>query len=114
MASPASYVDVPRCRPKTAQSVSLSTLNQQAIRRQGAKLLVVFAVFVALQTLLSSLALRMEGEDPRLAFYAPLFVVGYRQFCDLVTLRSIVDVLFDRDLEWTSPDRIAESPGTDD
>ena len=76
---------------------------------QTAELAAVVGVFVALQMLLSSLALRMEGEDPWLALYAPLFVVGYRQFCDLVMLRSVADVLLGREIEWTSASRIVET-----
>ena len=76
---------------------------------QASELTAVVAIFVALQTFLSSLALRMEDENPWLALYAPFFVVGYRQFCDFVMLRGVADVLLGREIEWTRSDRIAET-----
>lgn len=65
----------------------------------------LFAFFTLLQTLVSVLALRIGNDDPKLAMYAPLFVLGYRQFLDTVMLKSVKDVLTRHELGWTSPDR---------
>ena len=68
-----------------------------------AQLSVFFFVLVAA---LSLLAIEIDEEDRRLAVYAPLSVVGYKQFMDLVLLKSVVDVLSGRRLRWTSAGRI--------
>lgn len=65
----------------------------------------LFAFFTLLQTLVSVLALRIGDNDLTLVAYAPLFVLGYRQFLDVVMLKSVLDVLLSRDLEWTQPER---------
>lgn len=73
----------------------------------GSVLLVVsmFVFFTLLQTLVSVLALRIGNDDLKLARYAPLFILGYRQFLDVIMLKSAIDVLTHRNLEWTSPNR---------
>ncbi|MDX1747895.1 MAG: glycosyltransferase family 2 protein, partial [Halobacteriales archaeon] len=58
-------------------------------------------IFTLGQLLVSVLAVRLQGGDPKLALYAPLFVIGYRQFLDVVMLKSVFDVLFKEDLRWT-------------
>ncbi|MFB6196194.1 MAG: glycosyltransferase family 2 protein [Haloplanus sp.] len=65
----------------------------------------LFVFFTLLQTLVSVLALRIGDNDSKLAVYAPLFVLGYRQFLDAVMLKSLKDVVTRQDLGWTSPDR---------
>ena len=72
----------------------------------------LFAFFAWLQCLVSLVAVRLADRDLSLLGYAPLFVVGYRQFLDVVMLKSLVDVLGNRELGWTSPrrtGRLAES-----
>lgn len=64
------------------------------------------AFFFVLVAALSLLAIEIDEEDRRLAVYAPLSVVGYKQFMDLVLLKSVVDVLSGRRLRWTSAGRI--------
>ena len=58
--------------------------------------------FFVLQLLISWLALQLEGEDRKLTFYAPLFIIGYKQLCDFIIMKSMLDVIFRRDLRWTS------------
>jgi len=43
-----------------------------------------------------------------LLLYTPLFLVGYKHFHDALLLKSLVDVLFDRDLRWTRAARIEQ------
>jgi cellulose synthase/poly-beta-1,6-N-acetylglucosamine synthase-like glycosyltransferase len=57
--------------------------------------------FTLVQLLVSVLAVRLDGGDPKLALYAPFFVIGYRQFLDVVMLKSVVDVLRSGELGWT-------------
>jgi len=68
----------------------------------------LLGLFSLLQVLLSLLALRIEGEDLRLALYAPLSVVGYKQVLDVILIKSIVDVLTRRTVTWTSPTRVRQ------
>lgn len=73
----------------------------------GSVVLVVslFGFFTGLQALVSLLAVRIGGRDVALTALAPLFVLGYRQFLDIVMLKSVIDVLSGRDLSWTGPER---------
>lgn len=69
------------------------------------RVLLLFAFFTWLQCLVSLIAVRIADRNVSLLGYAPLFVVGYRQFLDALMLKSLADVLMDRELEWTSPER---------
>lgn len=65
----------------------------------------MFSLFAALQVVLSLLAIHIDDDDLWLARYAPLSVVGYKQFLDGVLLKSLLDVVRKRDLPWTSATR---------
>lgn len=84
-------------------SIALGVLSGR-----GFELLSILLLFVLMLTLLSLLAIYLDDEDARLALYAPLCIVGYRQFCDLVAIRSVIDVVTKRDVTWTRPRRLAE------
>jgi cellulose synthase/poly-beta-1,6-N-acetylglucosamine synthase-like glycosyltransferase/uncharacterized protein YegP (UPF0339 family) len=58
--------------------------------------------FLLLVVLLSVLAIEIDDEDRWLAALAPFSIVGYKQFLDVVLIRSIVDVFSGRRLPWTS------------
>jgi biofilm PGA synthesis N-glycosyltransferase PgaC len=77
---------------------------------QGAimEFLGIIVLFMLLQVLLSLLAIHIEDDDYWLARYAPLSIIGYKQFLDAVLLKSIVDVFTNDDISWTSPDRIRQ------
>ena len=67
------------------------------------------AFFFLLLVLLSSIAVEIDGENRRLIPYAPLAVIGYKQFLDVVLFKAIYDVVMERDLQWTfagRPDRL--------
>ena len=65
----------------------------------------LFGFFAGVTGLIALLALEAGDEDWRLAAYAPLFVVGYKQFQDALALRSVLDVALDRDVSWTRASR---------
>lgn len=65
-----------------------------------------FAFFSLLQVLLSILAIEIEKDEFRLALYAPLSIVGYKQFQDTILLKSIADVFLKDDLRWTRSRRV--------
>lgn len=69
-------------------------------------ILTIFAVFMLISTLSTLLALQFRGEDLSLAPYTPLLATIYKLFRDAIMLKALVDVLFQSDLDWTSPTRI--------
>ncbi|ARS89675.1 glycosyltransferase [Natrarchaeobaculum aegyptiacum] len=72
--------------------------------------LAVFVFFTSIVFLIAALGIQIEGEDWRLLVYAPLLVVGYKQFHDALNLRCMVDVLSDREFDWTSAKRVEQYP----
>lgn len=72
----------------------------------GLMLVPTFLLFFSLQYLLSMLAIQLDGEDKKLALYSPLFVLGYKQLCDFIMIKSMIDVIFRKRLKWTSVRRI--------
>jgi len=64
------------------------------------------AFFVCLQFLLSLLALRIDGESPKLAAHSVFLVLGYKQLLDILLIRAILEDIFKRKATWTSAKRI--------
>ena len=73
---------------------------------EGMSILLYFLLFICMQVVLSAIAITMDNEDWKLLLYSPLFVVGYKQIIDILTLKSILDVIFKKNLKWTSPKRM--------
>jgi cellulose synthase/poly-beta-1,6-N-acetylglucosamine synthase-like glycosyltransferase len=72
----------------------------------GMILVPTFLFFCFLQFLLCILAIELDGEDRKLAFYAPFLLLGYKQICDFILLKSFYDFVFRRNkLKWTSAKR---------
>ncbi len=72
----------------------------------GLVLLPTFGFFCFLQLLLSIMAIQLDGEDKKLALYSPLLILGYKQLCDFVMMKSFFDVVTRKKLKWTSARRI--------
>jgi cellulose synthase/poly-beta-1,6-N-acetylglucosamine synthase-like glycosyltransferase len=74
----------------------------------GAGLMLVpsFLFFIFLQFLLSLLTIQLDDENKKLALYSPFFIFGYKQLCDIILIKSFIDVLFRKRLKWTSAQRI--------
>lgn len=73
----------------------------------GMILVPTFLFFCFLQLLLCILAIQLDDEDWKLALYTPFMLVGYKQLCDFIILKSLFDVLFRRKkLKWTSAQRV--------
>ncbi|MEM2095995.1 MAG: glycosyltransferase family 2 protein [Candidatus Caldarchaeum sp.] len=65
--------------------------------------LLLLAVFILLQSILSFMALDIEDDDVRQAVYAAFAVVGYKQILDIIALKSVIDVMvLRRKPKWTS------------
>ncbi|MBS3736508.1 MAG: glycosyltransferase [Candidatus Bipolaricaulota bacterium] len=70
--------------------------------------LIIIAVFLLIQSLISLIALKIDDGDVNLVLYSPFLIMGYRTFIDIVTIKSLFDVLFSEALEWTSPKRVEQ------
>ncbi|TSA54779.1 MAG: glycosyltransferase [Dehalococcoidia bacterium] len=56
-------------------------------------LVMAFALFAALQLLLSILAILVADDDLKLALYSPLFIIGYKQFLDFTMIKAMIDII---------------------
>jgi cellulose synthase/poly-beta-1,6-N-acetylglucosamine synthase-like glycosyltransferase len=72
----------------------------------GITLVPTFLFFCSLQFLLCMLTIQLDDEDKKLALYSPFFIFGYKQLCDFILIKGLIDVLFRRGLKWTSAPRI--------
>lgn len=86
--------------------VILAYIAYLAVSGHLVTLLILFVVYTSLLVLMKLLALRIEGESSWYLVYAPLFVVGYKHFNDVIMLKSIVDVLRGDEMEWTTVSRV--------
>jgi cellulose synthase/poly-beta-1,6-N-acetylglucosamine synthase-like glycosyltransferase len=73
---------------------------------KGLVLVPTFLFFCFLQFLLCVMAIHLDDEDQKLALYTPLLLFGYKQLCDIIMLKSFYDVLFRKNLKWTSAQRV--------
>jgi len=66
----------------------------------------ILAFFACLQCLQSLLALRIDGESPKLAALSVFFVLGYKQLLDILLIKAILETIFKRNATWTRAKRI--------
>jgi len=64
-----------------------------------------FGFFIILQYLMTALAVRMDGDDPKLILFSIFFVFGYKQILDFILLRTALEQLFGKKARWTSAKR---------
>jgi biofilm PGA synthesis N-glycosyltransferase PgaC len=76
------------------------------LKGNGLTLVPIFLFFFLLQYLICLLSLMLDDEDKKLALVSPLFVIGYKQLCDFIVMKSFIDVVFRKRLKWTSARRI--------
>lgn len=79
---------------------------QIIVNGDGLVLVPAFLFFSFLQLLLSIMAIQLDGEDKKLALYSPLLILGYKQICDVIMMKSLFDVLTRKKLKWTSAQRV--------
>ena len=65
-----------------------------------------FGFFIALQYIINAMAVRIDGDDPKLILYSVFFNFGYKQLLDFILIRTALAQLFKRDAKWTSTKRI--------
>jgi len=95
-----------------ASWVILGVIGYIALTGSITELLILFMIFMAIVVLSKLLAIRIEGESPWYVLYAPLFVIGYKHFHDLVMVKSIIDILRGTDMGWTNATRIDQRETT--
>ena len=61
--------------------------------------------FIILQYLLTALAVRIDGDNPKLILFAIFFVFGFKQILDFILLRQALEQLFGKRARWTSAKR---------
>ena len=67
-------------------------------------------IFIILQHLQAALAVRIEGEDPKLILYSTFFVIGYKQIIDVLLMKSAIETLLGRKAVWTTVKRQGLNP----
>ncbi len=65
-----------------------------------------FGFFIALQYLINAMAVRIDGDDPKLILFSVFFNFGYKQLLDFLLIRTALAQLFKRKAKWTSAKRI--------
>jgi len=72
----------------------------------GWYVLQVSLIFIVVHYLMTSLALRIDGEDQKLLIHAGFLVFGYKQIVDFLLLKAIIEQLRKTKATWTSAERI--------
>ena len=70
----------------------------------------MMVIFIILQHLQAALAVRIEGENPKLILYSTFFVIGYKQIIDVLLMKSAIETLFGRKAVWTTVKRQGLNP----
>jgi poly-beta-1,6 N-acetyl-D-glucosamine synthase len=63
-------------------------------------------IFTVVHILTTALAIRIDGEDPKLLWHAMFLVFGYKQIVDALTIRAIFEQLKKKKAVWTSANRV--------
>jgi len=64
-----------------------------------------FGFFIILQYLMAALAVRIDGDDPKLILFSIFFILGFKQILDFLLLRQFLEQLFGKKASWTSAKR---------
>jgi len=64
-----------------------------------------FGFFIILQYLMAALAVRIDGDDPKLILFSIFFILGFKQILDFLLLRQLLEQLFGKKARWTSAKR---------
>jgi len=73
---------------------------------EGLFVLTIFTLFIILQHLQTALAVRLDGEDPKVIAYSLFAVIGYKQIIDFLLIKAGFEELLKRKAVWTSVKRI--------
>jgi cellulose synthase/poly-beta-1,6-N-acetylglucosamine synthase-like glycosyltransferase len=89
--------------------VSLGILIYLSLTGYSFNTVVLVGMFILLESLLSLLSIIIDEEDWHLIIFAPLFVIGYRQFRDFVKLKAFYNVIFKRSGGWRRVERMGRA-----
>lgn len=63
-------------------------------------------MFIALQYLLSAMAIRMDNDDKRMILYSVFLVIGYKQLMDVLQIKAVIEEIMGKKAKWTSAQRV--------
>jgi len=64
-----------------------------------------FGFFIILQYLMTALAVRIDGDDPKLILFSIFFIIGFKQILDFLLIRQLLEQLLGKKARWTSAKR---------
>lgn len=70
----------------------------------------MLAMFFLIELFVVLLTLSLDESDYSLTWYAPAFVIGYKQFLDIVNIIAVFSVLFSKNKEWQRTERVGGLP----
>lgn len=76
------------------------------IMGDGLYILQISGIFIVVHYLMTALAIRIDGEDPKLLWHTIFLVFGFKQIVDFLLLKAIIEQLGNKKATWTSAKRI--------
>ena len=76
------------------------------IMGDGLYILQISGIFIVVHYLMTALAIRIDGEDPKLLWHTIFLVFGFKQIIDFLLLKAIIEQLRNKKATWTSAKRI--------
>lgn len=73
--------------------------------------LITFLIFASLEAVFAAVAVTMDDEDWKLILLSPLLVIGYKHLIDFFTIKSVIDVIFRKNLAWTTHKKVVQDSG---
>jgi cellulose synthase/poly-beta-1,6-N-acetylglucosamine synthase-like glycosyltransferase len=67
-------------------------------------------LFFLIEFFVVMLTLSLNDSDYTLAWYAPAFVIGYKQFLDAMNIISVFGIIFSKDKKWHKTERVGGLP----
>lgn len=76
----------------------------------GEYLFVVYtlAMYIALQYLVSAMAVRMDSDDKKMILYSVFLVIGFKQITDFMQVKAVIEEAFGKKAIWTSAQRVKQ------
>jgi cellulose synthase/poly-beta-1,6-N-acetylglucosamine synthase-like glycosyltransferase len=90
--------------------VLLGATIMMVVQGDGMVLVPAAMFFCLLQLMLALFAVQLDEEDKKLVIYSLVLFVAYKPFCDILMVKSLIDVVFrSKKLKWTSARRVGEA-----
>lgn len=65
-------------------------------------------MFILMQYLLSTMAVRMDKDDKKMILYSVFFVIGYKQIIDFLQVKAVIEEVIGAKAKWTSAQRVKQ------